>query len=88
MNGITVLSFLPFLIQWLSVNATSYNTFAAYKFPSSPARPDNQRFNRFEEVYRWKQMSFTPLDNGKNILHVKLENLSKEKKLSTPSCID
>lgn len=66
MNGITVLGFLPFLLQWLIVDATSYNSFAANKYPmQSPVKPDNRRFNKFEEVYRWKQMSFTPLDNGK-----------------------
>lgn len=57
---------LGFVALLLSVEANPYGGYGGLNQPGlALLRPtvSNSKY-RFEEVYRWKQMSYTPLDNG------------------------
>lgn len=64
--SLTITMNLEFLIvtAFLSVSSSAYDS---YKSKDSTVRPLLN--DKFEEVYRWKQMSFVPLDDGRCIFN-------------------
>lgn len=64
-----------FLSVSSAFSASAYdNSYSNGAYPKTSNKPedavDRSLFNnKFEEVYRWKQMSFVPLDNGKCIFN-------------------
>lgn len=57
---------------WINHHHHHHNHHAPLQYPPP------QNWNKFEEVYRWRQLTFSPLDNGKLIITSKITRKSDE----------